>query len=431
MMNGTKMKEWSILVALISALISCGTEENDKPKPEVNLSGDAGDSGIGEDGEPSNDDDDNDDSAPCIVASPDCAPDPENRGPYPVGVMTVDFTYEVRKGTKSESRTIKTEIWYPTTDEAAQSIPEDEYNLMDEMTEEQIAALEGEPLAPLPHPAHRNAPLRTQDAPYPLLLFSHGNGGIRYQSAFFTNHISSHGYIVVAPDHTGDTASDLMSGDGPEIGSVATSATERPQDIDFLIKEFFKKTDDESDFFYGAIDIDRVGISGHSFGGHTAVVEGGLSRYISAAAPMAAPYVSFKLYDNYSDHYPVPVLIHGATKDDTVEYSQQVSSWEKVNADYKVFASLIDGGHFSYTDICRLDLERAAEALALDIGYILEDGCGEENIAMEEAHRLINISTVGFFNFFLRDSLESAIYFSPEYFSNIEGMEIQGSGEFQ
>ncbi len=46
---------------------------------------------------------------------------------------------------------------------------------------------------------------------FPLVIYSHGNGGLRYVSAFLTEHLASHGFVVMAPDHTGNTASTSSS----------------------------------------------------------------------------------------------------------------------------------------------------------------------------------------------------------------------------
>jgi hypothetical protein len=53
----------------------------------------------------------------------------------------------------------------------------------------------------------------------PVVLFSHGNMSFRYQSFFLTEHLARHGYVVVAPDHFGNTL------DTPSIGSSITSRT--------------------------------------------------------------------------------------------------------------------------------------------------------------------------------------------------------------
>ena len=44
-------------------------------------------------------------------------------------------------------------------------------------------------------PSYRD--VAVADGRFPLVLFSHGNGGIRFQSFFFAAHLASHGYVVV------------------------------------------------------------------------------------------------------------------------------------------------------------------------------------------------------------------------------------------
>lgn len=60
--------------------------------------------------------------------------------------------------------------------------------------------------------------------PFPLVVYSHGNGGLRYVSAFLTEHLASHGFIVVAPDHVGNTAIDSFAG-FTALAAVGTSAS--------------------------------------------------------------------------------------------------------------------------------------------------------------------------------------------------------------
>ena len=52
--------------------------------------------------------------------------------------------------------------------------------------------------------AVRDARLRDADAPaegWPLIVFSHGSGGMRNGYVFLTEMLASHGYIVMAADH--------------------------------------------------------------------------------------------------------------------------------------------------------------------------------------------------------------------------------------
>ncbi len=50
--------------------------------------------------------------------------------------------------------------------------------------------------------AHSDATLLNQEQPYPVLFFSHSFGSNRGQSQFQVAELASHGYIVIAIDHT-------------------------------------------------------------------------------------------------------------------------------------------------------------------------------------------------------------------------------------
>ena len=52
---------------------------------------------------------------------------------------------------------------------------------------------------------------------FPVVIFSHGKGGLRQQSTFYTAVLASHGYVVVSPDHEGDTIVELLRKDGVDI----------------------------------------------------------------------------------------------------------------------------------------------------------------------------------------------------------------------
>ncbi|MCC6803728.1 MAG: hypothetical protein IT319_12665, partial [Anaerolineae bacterium] len=60
--------------------------------------------------------------------------------------------------------------------------------------------------------ALRDAEVDPSGGPYPLVIFSHGNGGMRFQSLFFTERLASYGFIVMAVDHPDDTALDALAG---------------------------------------------------------------------------------------------------------------------------------------------------------------------------------------------------------------------------
>jgi predicted dienelactone hydrolase len=95
----------------------------------------------------------------------------------------------------------------------------------------------------------------------PLIVFSHGSGGIATQSIKLMEHLSSHGFVVVAPTHTGNAQGTPPSPD---------PAADRYPDIAFVIDEMEVHNTAPGDAFFGRVDTQNVGVAGHSFGGMTA-----------------------------------------------------------------------------------------------------------------------------------------------------------------
>ena len=127
-------------------------------------------------------------------------------------------------------------------------------------------------------PSNRSVPLRIYlpktDAPNPVLLFSHGLGGSREASPFLGKHWSGRGYCVVFMQHAGSDR-DVMKNAGrfQRLSALKNaisgeSANDRKNDVRATIDELEKLTLTRGQF-YGKLDLDRLGMSGHSFGAIT------------------------------------------------------------------------------------------------------------------------------------------------------------------
>jgi uncharacterized protein (TIGR03437 family) len=114
---------------------------------------------------------------------------------------------------------------------------------------------------------------------FPLVIFSHGYAGCGLQSVFFTEQLARHGYIVAAPDHQ-DASVCSVDGTGSfnfglALSSLAflnpggwtdTAYADRKNDVEQLINALVSGTP-----FGAIIDANRIGVSGHSLGGYTAL----------------------------------------------------------------------------------------------------------------------------------------------------------------
>src|SRR5207245_5461483 len=101
-------------------------------------------------------------------------------------------------------------------------------------------------------------------------------------------HLVSHGYVVAAMDHTGNTMLEVVQGvltlrSGGTLPHPDTVLREfvvlRPADVSFAIDHLLG-TD-------GLVDADRIGMAGHSFGGWTTLTTTARDRRLRAAVPLA------------------------------------------------------------------------------------------------------------------------------------------------
>lgn len=104
--------------------------------------------------------------------------------------------------------------------------------------------------------------------PYPVIVYSHGLFGARFESTHYIEHLASWGFVVIAADHLGSTFFDLTSS-----ADVLKSFGRRPQEIAQLL-DHLEALNTEGDFA-GLFDMDSVGVTGFSFGGYSALMAGG------------------------------------------------------------------------------------------------------------------------------------------------------------
>lgn len=355
---------------------------------------------------------------PFAAADKDNAPDPSVEGPYPVGVRTFFLEDDLRPEEQADGtfrpRQLKLEVWYPAR-ESAREDEREKILLFDSLPPDLQEGLVPTDLGELATIAVRDAPARQDGALYPMVIFSHGKGGIRLQSNFYTAYLASHGYVVVAPDHSGDTIVELLR-EVKETGNIQADSTleaivARPKDI-IAILDLVKEVvggQGGSDV-EAIIDEARVGVTGHSFGALTSFLVATMESRVDAIvgqAPTSQDVVELQ-QQTPIDEVKIPMIVQSATLDGTLPEDTNARPLYETLTSKKAWLSLARAGHFTYSDLCVLDVPAISAAIDLDVSNVLDDGCGPDSLPPVLAEPAIRSSAIGAFNLFLRDSGGSA-----------------------
>lgn len=352
-------------------------------------------------------DDEDDVDWPREPAGPNAAPDPSTWGPFPVGVRT----FEVDASMGNEDRSLLVEVWYPAV-EAAREMPKVTYGPEDLLTAEALELLSTELEAEIATEAVRDVELAFDTGPYPLVFFSHGSGGIRMQSTYLTVALASHGYVVVAPGHTGNTLSDIVIEGDLTNESLLASLGHRTGDLDVVLESLKAGAVPEvSD----AIDFETIGVCGHSFGALTSIRWLGRGADVDAVVAQAPPSFDI-LWIGMSaklSAFDVPTMLQVGGADLTTPVEDADSVWEQMSPP-RSRLDLGTAGHFTFSDLCGVDTDAILDSVDLGLADALDDGCLPDNIDPDEAATVIRNFTIGHFNATLRGSEASRTYLSEE-----------------
>ncbi len=307
-------------------------------------------------------------------------------GPHNIGYRNLSFQYTT---VDQMDRTLRVAVWYPTADTEGKNARY--YNLINRPGIFLDASI--------------------VDDTFPVVVFSHGNSGFGEQSFFLAEFLTSHGYVVVAPDHTGNT---FQEG-GADLAVVTAF---RPQDISATL-DFLEALPPEDPLF-GKLS-DKIAMSGHSFGGYTTLAVSGATfdvDAILAGCPGVTPaQICTFLNDGGSDifragfHDPrfkaaipmapagaglfqmgvsaidIPTLLFTGGQDRTLPNAREGDPiWAQFSAP-ATRINILKAGHFTFTNIC---------LLAGTQQPFKDDGCSDAFIPSEEAFSIVNAYSLAF-----------------------------------
>ena len=151
---------------------------------------------------------------------------------------------------ETSPRPLLTDVWYPAADAAVES-----------------DVFIGPSNMPLFNAGKAARDADMASGSFPLILLSHGTGGMSLQLGWLGCHLASQGYIVSAVNHHGNNALE------PYMLEGFLRYWERPKDITALLNQLLVDPD-----FGARINRNQIGAAGFSLGGYTALaIAGGVT----------------------------------------------------------------------------------------------------------------------------------------------------------
>lgn len=207
-------------------------------------------------------------------------------------------------------------------------------------------------------------------APAPVVLFSHGLGGNRSNVGYMAEQWASRGYVVVAMQHAGSDSSIYEGVDPDDVGQVFQDAANlenlelRAGDVSAVIDSLERWNGQFFSSLFRRLDLERIGMSGHSFGAMTTQITSGESvpaiafetrdPRIDAALPLSTRVTTVGQASVVLSGVELPWLVMTGTED--VSPLGQVSVEERrmvfpnLPGSDKYELVLMNGTHNAYID---------------------------------------------------------------------------------
>lgn len=281
-----------------------------------------------------------------------------------------------------------------------------------------------------------DAPADPSGGPYPLIIFGHGFSSFRRQSASYAQHLASHGYVVAAPDFPG---SYFGAAGGPTLSAVL----DQPADVSFVIDEALRLSAEDGGRLAGMIDGERIGVTGHSLGGLTAMLTVYGDRRderVDAVLPISPP--ACMLPEDLAEGSSVPVMVVGGSAEVIVPPPWIHYAYE-IAAAPKYFVSIIGGDHIRFADFDTPDYalpnvvdqlsggNTEDEILAItqaaggDVDACVEGESGQDDlIAGNRQRELVRTAALPFFDAYLKDD-DAAQAFLGQTLPMLDGIRFE------
>jgi Chlorophyllase enzyme len=331
-------------------------------------------------------------------------------GPYAVGIVSTSFAVPATTLTPAGYRTTAV-CWYPST--AMKGTPAI-YNVESELPPLIAFIVSKNPAAATAATYSTGGITNAKPATgvFPLVLFSHGFSGFKYQSSTLMAHAASWGFVVCAPDHPGR---DLESQLDSQV-SVTPPTSDPNADVNDLIALHNWVATDKIALLKGHVDAKRVVVMGHSAGGSAA--ERLASWGTTQSVNWVKGWIGMAGMSNLSWSSTVapfnvmptePGLVVAGDTDTIVSPTGLQTAFGALTGP-KYFNEMLNAGHNVYSDLCMIGAGNGgilaiAAALGVPVptgvARLAVDGCQSPDQPVTNSWPAINQMTVGAIRSFL------------------------------
>ncbi len=349
---------------------------------------------------------------------------PDAPGPYAVGntsYLMVDLSRWDRS-TKSY-RQLLVEVWYPVDELVPGTEQAKVLDFVHEPWTKLVVSVFSLILSPdevgnlfSTSGSYKDAAIAQGGGPFPLIVFSHGNGGVRFQNYTLACHLASHGFIFAAPDHTENAAFTTLPDQlviyNPLL--MAKDVVDRPQDLQIVIDILSRMNEvDSGDQLAGSIDTEHIAVAGHSLGGLAVMTLVQSDPRIAAGLNLAGPWISIALLNM---HVPMMYMIGLEDKSVGVPYNPLLIDVYEKSPVPKFLLEFKDGGHFTFSDACILAPSLFGTGDGCGQGTRYEDGSSFVYIDHEQAQKIQRGYVTAFFKVFLSGDARYRPFLAQNHF---------------
>ncbi len=305
---------------------------------------------------------------------------PEPTGPYVAGVTELHLVDGSRRDpwVKDEQRELMISIWYPASESSGQPAPYMRPGAAEYYDEHVIPTIGLDAgridLAGIVTHAWLHAPVARTEEGWPVIFYSPGGSIPRNFGTFHALELASRGYIVVAVDHTHEAAVVEFPDGRVLTDALPTLNAEtllkmmdvRVDDVRFVLNQLFEMKNgnfpDHADqalleSLSEAIDLEKIGIFGHSAGGATAAQAMHEDARIDAGIDMdgSMGYLPDHLLPVALEGLDRPFMLMNSGYNDEGEVDSHLTALDRnffwnQSTGWKMDVSMPNGAHFTFTD---------------------------------------------------------------------------------